>query len=115
MTFLACQTPERQQQENESGNPEISGSEVKNIIVYGSKTCPHCMVFIRELDEADISYTFKEVDNDDANFKEMYDKIKSINFQGYVNYPVLDVGGEILVAPEFDHFYKIYRQPQSDG
>ena len=113
MTFFTCQTPERQTQEKDSGNPGRYGSEDKNIIVYGSKTCPHCVIFIRELDEADIAYTFKEVDNDDANFKEMYDKIKAINYQGYVNYPVLDVDGEILVAPEYDRFYEIYRNQKS--
>lgn len=113
MTFFACQTPERQTQVKDTGNPVRYGSENKNIIVYGSKACPHCIIFIRELDEADIAYTFKEVDNDDANFTEMYDKIKAINYQGYVNYPVLDVDGEILVAPEFDRFYETYRNQQS--
>ena len=85
-----------------------SRNEGVDIIIYGSKTCPHCMAFIQKIDREGISYTFKEVDNDDENYQEMFDKIKSINFKGYVNYPVVDVGGEILVAPSYNKFYSIY-------
>jgi glutaredoxin len=113
--MLACHAPERQKQDMDSAESYHSGSNDENIIIYGSRNCPHCVVFIRKLNEKGISYIFKEVDNDDTNFKEMYDKIQSVNFKGYVNYPVLDVGGEILVNPEFDRFYEIYRHPQSDG
>ena len=85
-----------------------SGKTIINIIVYGSKTCPHCLVFIGKLEQENIPYVFKEVDNDDANFQEMYGKIKAINYQGYVNYPVVDAGGEILVAPTFEKFKMVY-------
>ena len=84
--------------------------EIRNIIIYGSKTCPHCVTFIQKMDREGIPYTFREVDNDDQNYQEMIDKIKSINFKGYVNYPVVDVGGEILVAPNFEKFYSVYRR-----
>jgi len=82
---------------------------LESIIIYGSKTCVHCLSFLEKLDQEGINYTFKEVDNDDANFQEMYAKIKAIKFKGYVNYPVVDVDGEILVAPDFDEFYRVYR------
>ncbi len=78
----------------------------KEIIIYGSKTCPHCVHFMQELEKSSIVFTFKEVDNSDKNFQEMYDKVKMAKIQGYINYPVVDIGGEILIAPEFNEFKK---------
>lgn len=95
---------------NVSDQSGILQHKSAEIIVYGSKSCPHCIAFINEMDEEKISYTFKEVDNDDKNYQEMLDKIKSINFMGYVNYPVVDIGGNILVAPDFDQFIEFYRK-----
>ena len=111
--FISCNPAERPAQEGNREEHEISEND--EVIVYGSRTCPHCMVFIRKLDDKGIRYVFREVDNDDNNFREMYDKIKSINFKGYVNYPVIDVGGEILVNPEFDRFNEAYTRVKKGG
>jgi glutaredoxin len=110
---ISCNPAEKSEQEQNKQDHEIS--EKKEVIVYGSRTCPHCMVFIRKLDEAGIKYIFMEVDNDDANFREMYDKIKSVNFKGYVNYPVIDVGGEIMVNPDFDRFNEAFTGVKPGG
>ncbi len=109
--FLSQTCHHANHQEKKLSIPDQSSTSHKNaeeIIIYGSKTCPHCMAFIQKMDREGIHYSFKEVDNDDENYQEMFDKIKSINFKGYVNYPVVDVGGEILVAPSYDKFYSIY-------
>jgi glutaredoxin len=114
LLFLpACNPSVRDDRSNgiSASDQSVAGKvEVKDLIIYGSKTCPHCMAFIQKMDREGIPYTFKEVDNDDQNYQEMFDKIKSINFKGYVNYPVVDVGGEILVAPNFEKFYSAYRR-----
>ncbi len=72
------------------------------IIIYGSKTCPHCVDFLKKMEDRHIPFIFKDVDEDKSNFDEMYQKIKAIKYAGYINYPVLDVDGKILVRPEFE-------------
>ncbi|HLF34300.1 MAG TPA: glutaredoxin domain-containing protein [Cyclobacteriaceae bacterium] len=72
-----------------------------SVIVYGSRDCLHCAVFVKSLDSAGINYRFCEVDKDKSLFNEMYRKIREINYPGYVVYPVVDVNGKILVNPEF--------------
>jgi hypothetical protein len=62
------------------------------------------------MEEEGVPHQFREVDNSDINFQEMYEKIKRINYQGYVNYPVVDVGGKILVAPEFEQIRDLLRK-----
>lgn len=112
LLLMACH-----EQGREAGNTKISNQDpsyIQNedieIIIYGSKSCPHCVAFIDKMDQEKISYTFKEVDHDDNNYQEMLDKINSINFAGYVSYPVVDVDGSILVAPDFERFIEIYRR-----
>lgn len=113
ITFLifafldGCRTKETSGKQKESADQSTEGGYAANkIIVYGSKTCPHCVAFLKKMDEAGISYNFREVDNNDDNFKEMLAKIHKINYGGYIQYPVLDVNGEIMIAPEFEAFKK---------
>jgi glutaredoxin len=112
LLLTACQNQSREAGGTKIQNqvPPFTQNKDIEIIIYGSKSCPHCVAFIDKMDQEKISYTFKEVDHDDKNYQEMLDKIKSINFAGYVSYPVIDVGGSILVAPDFDQFIEIYRR-----
>jgi len=73
----------------------------KQIIVYGSMDCDHCLTFIRKLDSRGIEYEFRDVDESDTYFLELRQKIASINYTGYVQFPVLDIEGSILVNPDF--------------
>ena len=92
--MISCSTKKPEQSNNLTGSLEV-------IVVYGSKDCIHCMAFTRSLDSAGVDYKFCEVDKDKSLFNEMYQKIQKINYQGYVEYPVVDVNGKILVSPEF--------------
>lgn len=73
----------------------------KQIIIYGSTQCVHCHQFRRKLDSKGIKYEFRDVDKNDAFYLELQNKLKSIDFDGYVQYPVLDIEGEIFINPTF--------------
>lgn len=108
---VSCSTKERHKQiiTEESPDPhntEIRGSQ-KNIIVYGSDHCVHCQIFRRKLESKGIEYTFLDVDKNDKYFLELQEKIKKSGFKGYVQYPVLDIEGQILVYPEFSEAEKL--------
>ncbi len=76
------------------------------IIVYGSPDCIHCIRFQHILDSAKLLYVFKPVTEDTALFKEMMEKIHKANIRGYIQYPVVDVNGKILVHPPLDELIK---------
>ena len=80
----------------------------KSIIVYGSMHCDHCLAFRRKLDARGIEYTFNDVDTSDELFKEMQAKIESINYAGYVQFPIVDVGGKIFVNPKYNEAEKFF-------
>lgn len=92
--IISCSPKKAEQDNNLTGQQE-------DVVVYGSKDCIHCMVFTRSLDSAGVAYRFCEVDKDKSLFNEMYQKIQKINYPGYVEYPVVDINGKILVSPEF--------------
>jgi glutaredoxin len=104
---MGCQSADKQKDHSENSFLESAERVNVDIIVYGSETCPHCLVLLRKMEEEGIPHQFKEVDNSDVNFREMYEKIKKINYQGYVNYPVVDVKGLVLVAPEFEQIREL--------
>lgn len=82
-------------------NKSKSKGTQKNIIVYGSMECNHCHEFRRKLESKGISYEFRDVDENDAYFIELQNLIRSINYKGYVSYPVIDIEGEVFVNPNF--------------
>jgi glutaredoxin len=104
--LFACSESKREKQESENASGEIenkskpSGPQ-KKIIVYGSMECNHCHDFRRKLESKGISYEFRDVDENDAYFIQLQNLIRSINYQGYVSYPVIDIEGEIYVNPKF--------------
>jgi glutaredoxin len=104
---MGCHSGDREQDRSENSRLESIERENDNIIVYGSNTCPHCLVIMRKLEEEEIPFLFKDVDKNDTDFQEMYDKIRKINYQGYVNYPVVDVKGTILVAPGYEQVEEV--------
>ncbi len=84
----------------------------KNIIVYGSMECNHCHEFRRKLESKGISYEFRDVDENDAYFVELQNLIRSINYKGYVSYPVIKIDGEVFVNPDFSYVEnKMYSDP----
>ncbi len=98
-----------QENSEEKTSTGTSLKQADEVIVYGNHTCPHCVAFTNKLKDNGIKYIFKEVDKRDENFKEMYEKVQSAEYQGYIQYPVVDINGKILVSPEYDEFRKHLR------
>jgi glutaredoxin len=104
--LIACSESKREKQESGNASGEIenkskSKGQQKKIIVYGSMECNHCHEFRRKLESKGISYEFRDVDENDAYFIELQNLIRSINFKGYVSYPVINIEGEVFVNPDF--------------
>lgn len=81
--------------------------QTKDIIVYGSDNCDHCVVFKAKLDSAGFTYGFKDVEFSEALTNEMVQKVRAAGIMGQINYPVIDVEGKILVAPELVEVIKL--------
>ena len=104
--LVACSESNRHRQEHGSTKetPEeeskLRGPQ-KKVIVYGSMECNHCHEFRRKLESKGITYEFRDVDENDEHFIELQNLIKSINYKGYVSYPVIDIEGAVFVNPDF--------------
>ena len=88
-----------------SGNitPEVA----KEITIFGSENCDHCIVFREKMDSLNIIYEFKDAEANEKFYKELMFKIQQANFKSYVSFPVLEVNNKIYVKPEFSEFMKI--------
>ena len=115
--LTACTENKREKQAPGSAHGGIENKSKpqgvqKNIIVYGSMECSHCHEFRRKLESRGISYEFRDVDENDAYFIELQNLIGSINYKGYVSYPVVKIEGEVYINPDFrDVEVKIYSDP----
>jgi len=88
--FWACQSADT----NKS-----SIKQTKEIIVYGSNNCDHCVDFKAQLDSVGLTYDFRDVEFDDAMNNELYRKVQEAKITGRINYPVIDIEGKIMVTP----------------
>ena len=101
--LFVCSPKERNNVVNlEPSNETPLNLEKSDLLVYGSKTCPHCVAFMTKLDAKGIVYTFYDVENSDDLWKEMYQKVQSIDYQGYVSFPIVDAKGKIFVNPKLE-------------
>jgi len=104
--LITCAENKREKQESETTSGTIDdktrprGTQ-KKVIVYGSMECNHCHEFRRKLESKGIIYEFRDVDENDAFFIELQNLIRSINYKGYVSYPVIDIEGDVYVNPDF--------------
>lgn len=83
-----------------------AGDEQKTILIYGSVECSHCVEFRDKLDSAGLEYTFYDVEKDQSKGEEMMLKVQKTGFQGYVRFPVVEVGGVVRVSPSFESVEK---------
>jgi len=91
----------------ETKKTEATKSEViteatsqKEMVVYGSDTCDHCISFKKKMDSLGIKYTFYDVVADETKAQEMLDKLEKVNFIGNIAFPVVDIEGRVMVSPE---------------
>jgi glutaredoxin len=75
-------------------------NQTKEIIVYGSDNCNHCVNFKVKLDSVGFSYDFRDVEFNEIMNNEMVRKVRASGVQGGFKYPVVDIEGTILIAPE---------------
>lgn len=73
----------------------------KEVIIYGSENCDHCIEFREEMNAANFKYSFKDAEASEQVYQELLLKIQQANYKGYVSFPVLDIDGKIYVKPEF--------------
>ena len=81
--------------------------QTKDIIVYGSDNCEHCVVFKAKLDSIGYTYEFRDVEFDRANSDEMVFKVRRKGISGGFKYPVIDIQGTVLVAPELEEVLEL--------
>lgn len=82
-----------------SGNTTIKVQ--KEVIIYGSENCDHCITFRKAMDDAKLKYEFRDAEVSEQVYQELLRKIQEANYKGYIAFPVLDIEGEIYVKPEF--------------
>lgn len=81
--------------------------EKTDILIYGREGCFNCKAMKRNLDAEKIPYTFYDVDIDDTKNSEMWKKVYTISKSGSVTFPVMDIGGKILICPGFEEVKKL--------
>ena len=111
---IFCQfcSPKKEKNTAVKNSPESTVIiEKSDLLIYGSMTCPHCVAFMTKLDAKGIPYTFYDVETSDEMWKEMYQKVQSINYQGYVSFPIVDARGKVFVNPALDEVLKSLNSP----
>ncbi|MFP4093778.1 MAG: glutaredoxin family protein [Cyclobacteriaceae bacterium] len=78
----------------------------KEIIVYGSDECNHCVDFKKKLDDAGLEYTFYDVEKDQSKVNDMLMVVQRAGIRGNINYPVVVVDGDVQISPTFEQFQK---------
>ncbi len=84
-------------------------AQTKNIIVYGSNNCDHCVNFKAQLDSIGFQYNFKDVEFNVMQANEMVMKVQQAGLAGGISYPVIDVEGTILIAPELQKVLELMK------
>jgi len=74
--------------------------QTKEIIVYGSANCHHCVEFKVQLDSVGFTDDFRDVEFNSMMNNEMNAKVRASGVLGGFKYPVIDIDGNILIAPE---------------
>ena len=83
--------------------------QTKEIIVYGSDNCHHCVDFKAQLDSVGFTYDFRDVEFNEFMNNEMVSKVRASGVQGGFKYPVIDVEGKILVAPKLGQVLELMK------
>ena len=77
------------------------------IVVYGLENCPYSQKGINALDDTDMSYIFRDVN--DPNHRPRYKALMEVNNINYHEWPLMDVSGHILSNPSIEQIKEHYR------
>lgn len=97
LLVFACESNRQKIDTSENKTVQVQ----KNVIIYGSENCDHCIEFRKYMDAAKFTYEFKDAEASEQVYQELLKKIQLANYKGYVSFPVLDIEGKIYVKPEF--------------
>ena len=67
------------------------------IVIYGSDSCDHCINLKKDLDSANIKYTFYDVELNKEREKEMINVLNKHRSDGYVSFPLVEINGKSLI------------------
>ena len=104
--MFSCST---QSEKNYDKEPATESTE-KQLIVYGSNSCDHCLFFRAKLDSAGLNYVFHDVEQNQQLADQMLKATQSINYQGFIQFPVVVVEENVLVNPSFEEALKVINQ-----
>jgi len=78
-----------------------------DVIVYGSPQCGYCVETVNELKKNKINYVFYDIDTDENKQNEAWGKLlKKYPNTEYVNFPIVDVKGDIMIRPSIKKIVK---------
>ncbi|AFG37432.1 glutaredoxin family protein [Spirochaeta africana] len=86
------------------GEDSESDSPSYSIIIYGRETCGFCRSTKSVLDEENLSYTFKDIDESTENQQEMWNKVYDSDWyeDGGVGLPIVYVNGTVMERPTLE-------------
>jgi glutaredoxin len=79
----------------------------KEIIIYGSENCDHCIEFRDKADSLKIKYVFKDAEKNEAYYNELVQKIQGAGIPGYISFPVVEIDEKLYIRPEFNKFLSL--------
>ena len=97
---FGCETKKK----NIDTSSNLTPSVEKEIIIFGSENCDHCIQFRQKADSLNIKYLFKDAEANEQYYNELMMIIQQSNFKEYVGFPVVVIDGKLYVRPEFDTF-----------
>lgn len=81
------------------------------IVLYGRPECSACKDYQKDLDDARISYAFKNIDDTNVQ-QELYSRMNKAGLNtSYFELPVIDVNGKIAIRPELREVIKDFNKP----
>lgn len=103
VVVIACESKRKSIDTSGNTTPKVA----KEITIYGSENCDHCIEFREKLDSLNLTYAFKDAEANEKFYQELLLKIQQANFKGYVSFPVLEINDKIYVKPEFSEFLQV--------
>gem|GEM_PF-4189294 len=77
------------------------------MVVYGVQNCPYSLTAIRELESSGLKYELRDVN--DPRYRARFSALLLAHKKTFVEWPVMDVNGHLLIKPSMDEVRRYYR------
>jgi glutaredoxin len=84
----------------------ISADKMPEIILYGNEKCGYCQETITWLQEQNIPFIYRDVEQYGTYQEEMFNKMLRAGLSKTAYFPVLDIKGQIIMRPKFNEIKK---------